>query len=411
MLARSRALGRTWSGRGAGLADQILSGLSNVLAVVLVARALSAADFGRFALAYATLTVTLTLSRSFLATRISLAPTSELARTRTEQLMTAVLVLAPLITLVVFGLAAAVTGGRSLGILLLVAIATPIVCAQDLIRFGVVASGRPAHAVVSDGCWLLVVAVPIALPVQLSPGAALGLWLAGAVAALLVAMAVSGLRPRRTGGLAQLRTRDRVGESVTLGTILTAVASLTVLFVVARVIGSAPAGALRGAATAMAPINVLLAFVSLGLAPALVRRSRRSDLRFCLAVGGTLGVLTVLWAGALLMIPAEWGAAAFGRSWPGIRHVLSWTLVEYVGLSVAAAAALGLKVRGRAREMVVQRVLASVVALVGGTAWAVTVEEVRGVAAMLALSAFVLAVCAWLQLVRAVSRAPDGQAG
>lgn len=391
-------------GRGTAVLDQAVSGLSNVLAVALVARAVDAADFGRFMLAYATLTVTLTLSRSLLATRISLAPTAAEAKRLAAELLVAVGWISPVLALAVFAIAGTVVGGRSLDIVLIVAVATPVVCMQDLLRFGAVAADRPGSALASDGVWLAVVAVPVLLGLALSPQAALGLWAGGAVAALAVGLFTCGVRPRLGVGLTQLRRRDAVGESVTVGAVATSAASLLVLFVVARALGAAPAGSLRGAATAMAPVNVLLAFVTIGLAPALVRRSRAGDVRFCAAVSLLLGAATAAWGAVLLLLPADVGAAAFGASWEGIERVLPWTVVEYLALSVGAAGVLGLKVRQRGRDMIRQRVVYSVLMLGGGVSWAWWGRDVLGVAAMLALAAVVLAVYAWLQLLRSPAR-------
>jgi O-antigen/teichoic acid export membrane protein len=391
-------------GRGTAVVDQAVSGLSNVLAVALVARAVDAADFGRFMLAYATLTVTLTLSRSLLATRISLAPSRQEARRLTAELVAAVAWLSPVLVLVVFGIAAAVAGGRSVGIVLIVALATPLVCMQDLLRFGAVAADRPGSALASDATWLAVVAVPVLLGLSLSPQAALGLWAAGASCGLLVGLLTCGVRPRLGVGLAQLRRRDAIGESVTVGAVVTSAASLLVLFVVARALGPTPAGSLRGAATAMAPVNVLLAFVTLGLAPALVRRRREDDVRFCAAVLLVLGAAAAGWGAVLLVVPDSVGTAAFGESWDGIERVLPWTVVEYLALSVGAAGALGLKVRQRGRDMVRQRVVYSGVMLSGGVGGALLGRDVLGVAAMLALAAAVLAALAWMQFLRSPAR-------
>jgi len=174
------------------------------------------------------------------------------------------------------------------------------------------------------------------------------------------------------------------------------------LFVVGKVLDPASAGSLRGAATAMGPVNMLLAFVTLGLAPALVRRSRGNDLRFCASAGALLAVAALLWGAVLLFLPTSWGVSAFGQSWSGIRSVLPWTLSEYVCLCVAAAATLGLKVRAGTRALVRQRLVSSGVMVVAGSAWAFTFQSTRGVAAMLALSAAVLAGLAWTQLLRSV---------
>ncbi|HMX23158.1 MAG TPA: hypothetical protein PKA11_09275, partial [Accumulibacter sp.] len=52
---------------------------------------------------------------------------------------------------IVFGVSIATTGGEGWSMLLIVALATPVVCLQDIIRFGASSSGRQWTALVSDG--------------------------------------------------------------------------------------------------------------------------------------------------------------------------------------------------------------------------------------------------------------------
>ena len=214
----------------------------------------------------------LQFSRSFFGTRVSLA--RERAAAMTGDVLAGLVLLAPLVVLLVLGLSVLSAGTHDLDILLLVAVATPVVLLQDIVRFGAAAAGQPLTALVSDAVWVAVMAVPLLLGWRLSEGLALGLWLGGAVAALVTAVVMFGQRPRWRAGLAELRRRDRVGESVTLGSVIMLVSSLLVLLLVSRVLGPAAAGALRAAATTMGPVNVLLAFTGLGLVPVLVKRRR-----------------------------------------------------------------------------------------------------------------------------------------
>ncbi len=398
-----------WTGRAVTLGDQLLSSLSNVLAVVLVARVLSPGDFGRFALGYAVLTFALGLSRALLGTRISLALNHDSAREKTLDLVSAVVLISVPLVLVVFTASALSTGGEALGLLLLIAVATPVVCIQDLIRFGSAASGRPWVAFTSDLVWVLLMVWPFFLGTDLSPVTALALWASAATVAMIVALVMIGARLRLRAGLAELRIRDRVGESLTFGFVVVQGALLILLFVVAQAIGAAGAGTLRGASTAFGPVNVLLAFVSLGLTPALVRQRRGRDLRFCAATAGLTAALALLWGLLLLALPSSVGASAFGESWPAIRAILPWTLVEYVALCVAGAAILGLKVKGRAGQLVVQRAATGAVTVIGGSVLAVLTEEVWVVATALAASAITAAAIGWAQLALRQHATPSPQ--
>lgn len=393
-------LSTRWLGRGAVLVDQALSSVSNLLAVVLVARVLSPAEFGYFALGYAILTLTLGLSRAYFGSRISLAPDPAEARRVTSALVAGMLALSPLVVLVVLGVASAATGGQAPLIALVVALATPVVCIQDALRFGAIAGGRPWVALASDALWIVVMAVPFALPSELSAPAVLTVWGSAAGAALLVALVGFRERPVLRAGIAELRRREAVGSALTLGTVATTAATLLVLLVVTRTLGPAAAGSLRGASTVMGPVNVLFAFTAVGLTPVLVQRGRSGDRRFCAMVGAVTVGLVLLWGLVVLLLPDGFGAAAFGESWVGIRSVLAWTVGEYVWIAVAAAAVLGLKVQQRASGLIATRIGTASLTVLAGTLAALVVGHVQAVAAGFALSAAVGAATAWWLLLR-----------
>ncbi|MDP9417052.1 MAG: hypothetical protein M3P48_04300 [Actinomycetota bacterium] len=385
------------------LADQVVSSASNVLAVVLVARVLTPDDFGRFSLGYTMLTLTLALSRAYFGTRVTLAPDHETALRLTGGLLAAIALLAPLVVAVVLALSVVAAGTASLGVLVVVACATPVVCMQDIVRFGAVAAGRPRTALVSDSVWLAAMCVPFLMSSSLSPSATLAVWMGAAVVALLVALAGLRRRPRLREGLAELTRRDRISGSVAIGSIVTTAATLLLLLVVTTALNPAAAGSLRGASTAMGPINVLLAFSALSLTPTLVRRGRTGDMRFCASIGLALAVLTLAWGGVLLALPRWAGEAAFGASWPGIRSVLAWTVLQYLFIGVSTGPVLGLKVRGQARRLVSQRVSAAFATVLGGSLVAFAVADVRAVALALALASALSAAVGWTQFSRAVS--------
>lgn len=382
------------------IGDQVLSSASNVLAVVLVARALSADDFGRFALGYTVLTLTLGLSRSYFGTRVTLAPDDESALRLTGALVVTLAMISPPVVVAVLLISGIASGWASLGILVLVAVITPVVCIQDIVRFGAVAAGRPVVALVSDGLWVLVMALPFLFDLSWSSGRTLTLWGVAALLALVVALVLLREPPHPSGAVAELRRIDRVSTSIALGNIATTAASLCVLLVAAKVLGAASVGSLRGASTSMAPVNVMLAFTGLSLTSTLVRRPRRRDLSFSALTALFLTVLTLAWGAVLLLLPGEVGSAAFGASWPGIRQVLPWTVLEYVSVGVVAGAILGLKARSRARELVSQRVFGGIAMVAGGSFAAVYVGTTTAVAQALAIAAAMWAVLGWVQLWR-----------
>lgn len=387
---------------GNALADQIASSASNVLALVLLARALDADTFGRFALGYAVLVLVLSLTRAALGTRITLTPGPVQARETTAGVLGALTLLAVPVAVLVTGTGLVLTAGADPRLQLLIGLATPLVCAQDVLRYGAVAAGRAGTALASDLTWLGLVV--LALAAGTGPTATLLVWAGGAVVAL--AVAVAGLRTRadlRAGRdlLRSLaRREDALATSLAANSVIASLGLLAVLTAAAHLVGPSAAGSLRAAATAMGPVNVAFAYVSLSLAPTLVRRSRERDVPFCAAAGLVLALGTAAWGACLLVLPDDLGRLAFGDTWSGSAAVLPFTVAEYVLTAVGTAAVLGLKVREHAGDLLRQRVVATVLSVVGGTVLAATTGDVRAVAAAVAVAAGVQTGLGWHSLLR-----------
>lgn len=396
---------RAWAPRAVTLGDQVLSSVSNLLAVVLVARAVSAEAFGTFALGYSVMTVVLSLTRAYFGTRVSLSADPLVAREHARALVGAVALLAVPVALGVYLVSRLMVGGGdpATGVLVVVAIATPIVCMQDVLRFGASASGRPWAAVWSDGVWVALMLVPFALGTRLAPAAIMSMWLFAAVVALVVALVGMGVLPDLRGGVTELRTRHSVGEASTFGAVIGSLGALWILFVASAAVSPVASGSLRGAATTMGPVNVLFAYLSLGLTPVLVRRARTGDGSFVLRASAALAGLTALWAVVLLLLPTSLGQAFFGQSWTGIRQVLPFTCLEYLLLGIGQGALLGLRVRHQARRIVVRQVVTGTITFAGGALVAFATRSTVAIAALTAFTALVGALLAWWMFARSGS--------
>jgi O-antigen/teichoic acid export membrane protein len=388
--------------RGATLVDQVVSSASNLLAVLLVARSLDADGFGRFALAYAIVVASLGVSRSWFGTRLSLVSDPAAVAAEVRRAAGALVVLAQLLALAVLVPSWLLTAGADPVVLVAVALAAPVVCLQDALRFGAVSQGRPAVALASDAVWLVVLVAALPLAGRAGAGAVLGLWLGAAVAALLVAAVALRVAPDLRGAGRYLRTRHATSESLSYGTLVTLGAGLVVTSTVTVALGPAAAGALRGASTLMGPLNVLHGFVNIALTPALLRRGRSGDVRSCAAVAAALVAVVAVWGAVLLLLPDAWGRVLLGASWDGASGVLAFTVAEYVGVMVAVAAVLGLKVRHEAGV--------ALLTVMGGCAAALLGPDVRWVAGALAVAAAVSALLGWHHL-RASARRPVPQPG
>src|SRR3954451_16213609 len=379
--------------------DQALSSVSNLLAVVLVGKVSTADEFGRFSLAYAVLTVVVTLNRAYLANRVSLSPSNAAAERATATSVGAVLCLAPAVVTVVWVVARLSGGGGPL--VLLVALATPVVCIQDLLRFGAVATHRPGVALVSDGLWTAIMAIVLVVGLHPAPAQAVAIWAAGALVAGLVALGSLGVRPRLVEGWAALWQHDPVGRSLLFGKVLTTSASLIALSSCAAIIGAAAAGSLRGASTLLGPLNAMFSLVGLTLTPVLVRRSRTGDLRACGAVAVFLLTVVLCWGGTLLLlVPQHLGVQLLGASWAGARHVLPITVVEYCSISMTSSLLLAARLRGNARGIALQQTVLAVVTVLLGVTTAWVTHDVRFVAGSLAVASIASATTGAVSLLR-----------
>lgn len=392
-----------WVSRGVPAADQVFSSLSNVLAVVLVAHILDADDFGRFSFSYAVVIAALGVSRAWFGTRLSLvhdpADVLDEARRTTGTLV----LIAPLLACAVLAAGAAVGGGSG-SALLVVALAAPVICLQDALRFAAVAADRPTAALVSDGLWALCLMALLPVSGTLTGDIVLWMWFGAAVAAMLVLFLGLRVRPVLRGGWGRLRERHPTSASASAGAVVTMGASLVVIGVVSAVLSDSAAGSLRGASTILGPLNVVMAFVNLACTPTLVRRSRDGDLRYCVLIAMAMLAIVVAWGIVVLSLPTPWGEFILGDSWPGTREVLPFTLLEYCTLGVATAWALGLKVRAEAWMLWRQRAVLAVLTLVIGCG-AVLLGDVRAVSAALALASAVSMVVGWRDLLHSVAAA------
>jgi O-antigen/teichoic acid export membrane protein len=254
----------------------------------------------------------------------------------------------------------ALTQGRALSTIAVLAVALPIVVAQDLCRYAAVAARRPLVAVSSDLVWVVVVAVGYAFRPPMR--AALTVWLGGAVLALLVALVALRLRPAWAHGWSALRERNSVSEVSGLTTVGSSLVSYAILGLATLALDAAAAGALRGAATVMAPVNTLLAFVGLAVLPVAFRTPPSGQARLVARTAAVLAGGSAAWGGFLLVLPRSVGELLLGATWDGARSVLPWTILEYAALAVGVAVIVGFQAQKQVRLIAVVWVVSAALA-------------------------------------------------
>jgi O-antigen/teichoic acid export membrane protein len=382
-----------------GLIDQGMSSLSNVVAVVMVAQSLSASAFGSFTVSYAILIFVVTLTRSYFGTQLGLTETGLAAREQARAILGALLLLTPLLAITV-GVLGVLLADSAPWIVLIVAVAAPLVCLQDVLRYVAVAVERAWVALASDTVWVAIAAVPALGLVQVDGPRVLGIWLGAAAVAFAVAIILLRIKPSFAQGRRLLRKRHAVGSSLTIGAVAVSGASVVVTVATAHFLGPASAGSLRGASTVMGPLNVVQAFVTLNMTPILRRRERAGDIRFCVRVAVLISVAVATWSTIVLLLPDAAGGFVLGESWAGARSVLPWMCFEYLFLGLATPTTLWLRVRFAARKLLQNRLAYAALLGVCGSAAAVLGPSAGYVAAGLAAAAAFSAGLGWLVVLR-----------
>jgi O-antigen/teichoic acid export membrane protein len=390
------------------LGDQVLSGASNFLTVALVARSMSPHGFGHFALAYALLLALLILVRGGWGTPISLAGSPPGSIDAARGFVSAAFLTAPIMIALVAVPTLAVTHGENLPIVLLVAFAAPIVCSQDLCRFAAVSADRAGVAALSDGIWLVAVALGYAS--HPGPHSALVIWLAGASTGLVVAMVMLRVRPRLRLGVRALRSWHSTGVGVAVLNVSLQVGSYVVLSLATVVVSASAAAALRGASSVMAPVNTLIGFMSLGLLPVVHRLPARRQFGMVTRIAALIFALTAAWCTVLLLMPSNVGRLLLGDTWPLARHILPWTSLEYVLLVVGTTAMVGLQARQVGRLLVYVGVAAAALMVSSGVVAAFVADSTTPFAVAQAASACIGTVAIWVLYVKVSRRSSSHQA-
>ena len=380
--------------------DQALSGASNVLVPILVAREATPASFGLFAIAWAALLFLLTLMRSATSIHISLAADDpDLVTKETRHASGAIVLLAPLSIFVVAGLAFISAQSLSAPVLV-VALATPIVLLQDVQRYRAFARGHVRSAFTADAVWfsLVGVAVVLSLTIQIAPVVIVLLWALGAITACVILWERTS--PPIIRGIRQwLSSTWAPKATLSLAAVISAGSVALASTLVARIAGLDTLGAYAAASQLMAPINTLLATLGIWLIPRAVRRAPHVRFSMFARAGLVVSGLTACWSFVLLLLPTPVGTALLGATWPSARLVLPFVCLQFtIGVFAIAGGNLILSLganRAVATQSIVLgigRVTAAVAtASVIGTAIAVSLGET----AVLVIAGVMVWLIAW----------------
>ena len=380
-------------GRGAtAITDQAVSALGNVILVISVASSVSADGFGGFALGYATYVVASGVSRAICSEPLIVVS----SKTDITKRLIRGSMMSGLLVGICVGLGVAVVGLLiSDPRLLTFSVFLPVLLLQDAARMALLATGRPAYALVCDTVWTLglcaLLAVLLLVGVSTVPWFVSAWGLSGAAGAVVACLYLragprfSALRPywAASGSLKRRYAFEYMGGAGSLQFIH---------FGIAGVLGLQAIGALRAAQSLLGPFNQLLTGLSVGLMPELVRLKREAPSRLVpttALISALASALVVVGTLTLMLVPDSLGTRLLGATWAEAQTVLLPAGLAIAGNMVIVGPLLGLRALARARTSLHVRLASSALTV---AAAAVTLA----LGGSLETVAWVLAAAVWL---------------
>ena len=366
--------GASWS-----IVDQGVYSLSNVLLAVLVARQVSAEEFGAFSTVYILYVCSQGVNEGIHGEAFSVAYSAADARHRRHMLAGAAgsaLVFGAVLGLACVALGAVVPGpiGELLPVLGAV---LPGLFLQDLWRFALFAEHLPRAAALNDVIWgggSTLGVIVLARTSFDTVGWFLAAWgAAGAVAAVVGCVQLRVVPDLR-------RARRWVPEHAGLGLryaaefmLLYGTTQVVVLFLGA-IAGLDEVAKVRGAQILFGPMYALYAGVRVAATPRLVRAHAGAPERtgpLVRRIAGGLGAVTLVWGLVVWSLPTSVGEALLGDSWAGTEGVLGLMTWSAVAGGIGFGFVVGLRALADARSSLSARATVAVATLTLGCLGAV----------------------------------------
>ena len=402
---RSHALRRlSW-----GVADQVVSSLTNFAVGIYVVHTLGAVQFGAFSLAYVTYGFALNASRGLatdpLMVRVSGTdvPTWRAATSR----CTGTAVVVGLATGACVLCAAAALTGTTASAFLALGLTMPGLMLQDSWRFSFFALGRGGHAFLNDTIWAVTL-LPTLVFLRVI-GHADVFWFTFAWGATGgIGAAIGPLQARVLPNPAGAREwiwkhRDLGFRYLLEGTSGNAVNQVRG-YGVGIILGLAAVGYVSASVTLMGPMTILFLGMGLVTIPEAARALQRSPRHlplFCMLVSGGLTVAVLAWGVVLLVaVPRGLGNWLLGPIWRPTYSLVLPQMLYVMGQAVSSSAGTGLHALGAARRslrvVLLMAAINSAFTLAGALA-----AGVIGAVSGMAIGAWVGSVLAWWQFRKA----------
>lgn len=352
------------------LADQGVVSLSAFVGVLALAGVMDAAEFGVFAIPFTVLTLVVGVGRVYFGVPLTLlaARSSSLRELFGDSISALLLAALPVVAVVgVAGVLAGAPDGLSaveIVAVVAVAVAAPCAIAVDICRYAAIAAGKAGRALAVDAVGFGAMTALLINRDIMGTFATIAVW-AGVIAATSAAhLAMSKPELRLPAGAKLLVPAGRLRDSLALSVMLATGVTLLMGFFMLATLGPVAVAAIRGAGTLFGPINTAIAALDIAVLGR-IAAAGSGRVRSTLRASFLLVIASGLWWVVLLSLPPSAGEFLLGETWIPTRTILPWTGIEYLLLCASAGLALLLKVQDRGRELLANRVLASVVILTG----------------------------------------------
>ncbi|MCO5998400.1 MATE family efflux transporter [Actinoallomurus rhizosphaericola] len=352
------------------LADYAVSAATNMLLTVMVARHVTRAEFGAFAILYGYYVLVVELSRATFSEPLLVRATAAAdPRRQLADSAGAAAVFGGVAALVLVALSVVVRGGLPSPVLVL-ALLLPGLLVQDALRMGFVAIGRGARSLANDLFWGTSQATALVLLFTVGVGlaGALAAWAGAGLAAAVLGMAQARVVPRFTAVRGWMRDYGRLARPYAIEVAVIATATYAGTLAVSVVAGVSAVGALRAGTTLLGPVGLVCAAgrtIAISECRRVIGDSPNRLVPTMLVIGGSLSAVATCWGLVILSLPPSLGVALVGRSWSTARVVLPpLVLVQLIGAIVIAMGG-AMRALEAVREQFTLRVLSGAMSFLG----------------------------------------------
>ena len=363
---------------GWGIADQLLSSLSNFAVGLLIARSVDLATYGAFSLAFSAYLIAVSVSRAFPMSPLAIryATASGPAFRRATAAATGTTLAAGIGCGGALLVVAALTGGAFSQALVALGITLPGLLLQDAWRSAFFASGRGRLAFFNDLVWVVFEMAALAMLLVTDRTSVLllvGAWGGSACIAAAVGAVQAGVLPRPLLVRSWYREHDDLASRFIVEAGARVASGQLMVYGVGIVAGLATVGTLRVGQLLFGPIQVVFYGVTLMAIPEAARALAVSLRRLRLTVvvsSGLLAVGAAAWSIAVLLVPEPVGEAILRDAWgPAQSLALPIGLTAVVGM-LGFGGDLGLRALAAASRSLRATAITSVLGLVFGVAGA-----------------------------------------